>query len=152
MITKASAAQAGGQSQLSVVVTEQPIRIILADADTNFMNSLKDFLMAQPNYQVVARVQTCMDALIWCEELSPQIVVLDWHLMFDGLLASEMKGTAFLQKVKALKNAPAVIVASRLSLDDHRAAALTAGADEFMPKTKFPQLIRPLIRRLTPQF
>lgn len=152
MITKASAAQAGGQSQLSVVVTEQPIRIILADADTNFMNSLKDFLMAQPNYQVVARVQTCMDALIWCEELSPQIVVLDWHLMFDGLLASEMKGTAFLQKVKALKNAPAVIVASRLSLDDHRTAALTAGADEFMPKTKFPQLIRPLIRRLTPQF
>ena len=152
MITKASAVQAGGHSQLSVVVTEQPIRIILADADTNFMNSLKDFLMAQPNYQVVARVQTCMDALIWCEELSPQIVVLDWHLMFDGLLASEMKGTAFLQKVKALKNAPAVIVASRLSLDDHRAAALTAGADEFMPKTKFPQLIRPLIRRLTPQF
>jgi DNA-binding NarL/FixJ family response regulator len=152
MITKASAAQAGGQSQLSVVVTEQPIRIILADADTNFMNSLKDFLMAQPNYQVVARVQTCLDALIWCEELSPQIVVLDWHLMFDGLLASEMKGTAFLQKVKALKNAPAVIVASRLSLDDHRTAALTAGADEFMPKTKFPQLIRPLIRRLTPQF
>ncbi len=116
------------------------------------MNSLKDFLMAQPDYQVVARVQTCMDALIWCEELSPQIVVLDWHLMFDGLLASEMKGTAFLQKVKALKNAPAVIVASRLSLDDHRTAALTAGADEFMPKTKFPQLIRPLIRRLTPQF
>ena len=108
--------------------------------------------MAQPNYQVVARVQTCLDALIWCEELSPQIVVLDWHLMFDGLLASEMKGTAFLQKVKALKNAPAVIVASRLSLDDHRTAALTAGADEFMPKTKFPQLIRPLIRRLTPQF
>ena len=131
---------------------EPPVRIILADADTNFMNSLKDFLMAQPNYQVVARVESCMDALIWCEELAPQILVLDWHLMFEGLLPAEMKGTAFLQKVKAHKNAPAVIVASRLSLDDHRTAALTAGADEFMPKAKFPQLVRPLIRRLVPQF
>lgn len=140
--------------QVSQVVPpgEQPIRIILADSDSNFMNSLKDFLMAQPNYQVVARVESCMDALVWCEELAPQIVVLDWHLMFEALLPAELKGTTFMQRVKALKNSPAVIVASRLSLDDHRTAALTAGADEFMPKAKFPQLIRPLIRRLVPQF
>lgn len=148
---KASAAQTSVLSQASEAL-EQPVRIILADSDTNFMNSLKDFLMAQPNYQVVARVESSMDALIWCEELSPQVLVLDWHLMFEGLLPVEMKGTAFLQKVKALKSAPAVIVASRLSLDDHRNAALSAGADEFMPKAKFPQLIRPLIRRLIPQF
>jgi len=130
----------------------QPIRIILADSDSNFMNSLKDFLMAQPNCQVVARVESCMDALVWCEELSPQIVVLDWHLMFETLLPAEMKGATFLHRLKALKNPPAVIIASRLSLDDHRNTALTAGADEFMPKAKFPQLIRPLIKRLVPQF
>jgi DNA-binding NarL/FixJ family response regulator len=151
MTNRVSATPAAETSQLPVT-PEQPIRIILADADSNFMNSLKDFLMAQPNYQVVARVESCMDALIWCEELTPQIVVLDWHLMFEGLLPAEMKGAAFLQKVKALKNSPAVIVASRFSLDDHRNTALTAGADEFMPKAKFPQLIRPLIRRLVPQF
>lgn len=151
MTIKVSAAQTSVAPQASDAL-DHPVRIILADSDVNFMNSLKDFLIAQPNYQVVAKVETCMDALVWCEELSPQIVVLDWHLMFEGLLPAEMKGTAFLQKVKALKNAPAVIVASRLSLDDHRNAALTAGADEFMPKAKFPQLIRPLIRRLTPQF
>lgn len=151
MTNTVSAAPAAQVSQV-VPTGEQPIRIILADADSNFMNSLKDFLMAQPNYQVVARVESCMDALVWCEELAPQIVVLDWHLMFEALLPAELKGTTFMQRVKALKNSPAVIVASRLSLDDHRTAALTAGADEFMPKAKFPQLIRPLIKRLTPQF
>jgi DNA-binding NarL/FixJ family response regulator len=133
------------------VAIEPIVRIILADADANFMNSLKDFLMAQPQHHVVARVESCLDALIWCEELSPHVVVLDWHLMFEGLLPAELKGTAFLQKVKALKNPPAVIVASRFSLDDHRATALAAGADGFMPKAKFPQLIRPLIRQLVPQ-
>jgi hypothetical protein len=29
---------------------------------------------------------------------------------------------------------------------------MQAGADDFMPKSKFPQLIRPLITRLIPQF
>lgn len=123
-------------------------RIIIADADTGFMTSIQDYLQAQPGYEVVARVESCLDTLIWCEELTPHILILDWYLMFEGLLPVEMKGAAFLQKIKALKTPPAVIVASRLSLDDHRNAALAAGADEFMPKTKFPQLIRPMIRQL----
>jgi DNA-binding NarL/FixJ family response regulator len=150
MINVESVAPTEKVSQVAMT-GEHPIRIILADSDSNFMNSLKDFLMAQPNYQVVARVESCMDALVWCEELSPQIVVLDWHLMFETLLPAEMQGATFLHRLKALKNPPAVIVASRLSLDDHRNTALTAGADEFMPKAKFPQLIRPLIKRLVPQ-
>jgi DNA-binding NarL/FixJ family response regulator len=126
---------------------EKSVRIILADADSNFMSSLKDYLVAQPEFSVIARVETCMEALIWCEELVPNILILDWYLMFEGLLPSDMKGAAFLQKLKALKNPPAVIVASRFSLDDHRNTALAAGADEFMPKSKFPQLIRPMIRQ-----
>lgn len=151
MINMERAASAEKLSQVPLA-DEQPIRIILADSDSNFMNSLKDFLMAQPNHQVVARVESCMDALVWCEELSPQIVVLDWHLMFETLVPAEMQGATFLHRLKALKHPPAVIIASRLSLDDHRNTALTAGADEFMPKAKFPQLIRPLIKRLVPQF
>lgn len=124
------------------------VRIILADADPNFMNSLKDFLMAQPCFSVVARVESCRDALIWCEELTPHILVLDWQLMFAGLQPAEITDSDYLKQIKALQPAPAVIVASRLSLDEHRTAALAAGADDFMPKTKFPQLIRPMIRRL----
>lgn len=134
------------------VLTPTIARIVIADADVGFMTTMQDYLMAQPGYNVVARVDSCMDALVWCEELSPHVLILDWHLMFEGLLPAEMKGVAFLQRIKELKNPPGIIVASRLSLDDHRSTALTAGADEFMPKTKFPQLIRPLIKRLMPQF
>lgn len=130
------------------------VRIVLADSDNGFMDSVQEFLTAQPGFTIVARVESCQDTVVWCEELSPHVLILDWHLMFEGLFPQEGNGNgaAFLQKIKNLKTPPRIIVASRLSLDDHRNAALTAGADEFMPKTKFPQLIRPLIQRLVPQF
>jgi hypothetical protein len=104
------------------------------------------------------RVQTpAVDAVIWCEELAPQDsrARLASHVRWPPRFRDERHGLLCIA-VAALPERPRrIIVASRLSLDDHRAAALAAGADEFMPKTKFPQLIRwdPLIkRRLTPQF
>lgn len=152
MITKGTAEQGATHLPTASPNQQTTARIIIADSDLGFMTSIQDYLMAQPGFNVVARVESCMDAVIWCEELTPHVLILDWHLMFEGLLPAEMKGVAFLQRIKALKNPPAVIVASRLSLDEHRSTALTAGADEFMPKTKFPQLLRPMIRRLLPQF
>ena len=152
MIIKGRAEQAGTLTPAASPTSKEVARIIIADSDLGFMTSVQDYLMSQPGFNVVARVESCMDAVIWCEELSPHVLILDWHLMFEGLLPAEAKGVAFLQRIKALKNPPAVIVASRLSLDDHRNTALSAGADEFMPKTKFPQLIRPMITRLMPQF
>ncbi len=150
MITKSDSLKASA-GELSSVGFAQPAKIIIADADTAFINSISNYLMAQPGYNIVAKVESCMDALIWCEELSPDILILDWHLMFEGLLPAELKGIPFLKQVKALERRPSVIIASRLSLDQHRHAALQAGADEFMPKTKFPQLIRPIITRLVLQ-
>ena len=148
--------KANNTSGVTPVVTaagfSQPARIIIADSDTAFTSTLSTFLTAQPAFNVVAKVESCSDALIWCEELSPDVHILDWHLMFEGLLPAEMKGVPFVKQIKSLKKAPAIIIASRLSLDDHRNMAMQAGADEFMAKSKFPQLIRPLISRLVPQF
>lgn len=152
MIIHGRTGAAAAQPVIAIPASRENTRIIIADSDLGFMSSVHEYLTAQPGFSVVARVESCMDALVWSEELAPQILILDWHLMFEGLLPVEMKGAAFLQKIKALKQHPAIIVASRLSLDEHRNTALTAGADEFMPKTKFPQLIRPMIRRLVPQF
>lgn len=152
MIIKGRIEAASTQSSVVIEPIKEIIRIIIADADPGFTSSLQDYLMAQSGFNVVARVESCEETVIWCEELSPHILILDWHLMFEGLLPAEAKSIAFLQRIKALKNPPAIIVASRLSLDDHRNTALSAGANEFMPKTKFPQLIRPMIKRLMPQF
>lgn len=152
MITHGQAGIASAHSANAIASIPEIARIIIADSDSGFMSSVHEYLVAQPGFNVVARVSSCMDALVWTEELSPQILILDWHLMFEGLLPMEMRGAAFLQKIKGLKHHPSVIVASRLSLDEHRSIALAAGADDFMPKTKFPQLIRPMIRRLLPQF
>lgn len=145
-------AEKGGGPRSDVETNREVIRIILADADTRFMDSVQDFLTTQPHYEIVARVSSCMDAVVWCEELSPQILILDWHLMFEGIFPQDMTRELFLQKIKGLKKPPGIIVASRLSLDDHRNAALAVGADEFMPKAKFPQLLRPIIQRLAPRF
>ncbi len=151
MIIKSSS-QATEAAVITAAEYGQPVRIIIADSDTAFTSSLSNYLTAQPGFNIVAKVESCADALIWCEELTPDILILDWHLMFEGLLPASMKGVPFLKQIKSLKKAPSVIIASRLSLDDHRNTAIQAGADEFMPKSKFPQLIRPLIKRLVPQF
>jgi len=144
------------QTTGSTVVTSGgfsgPARIIIADSDAAFTSSLSSYLLAQPGFNIVAKVESCADALIWCQELAPDVLILDWHLMFEGSLPASMKGVPFLKQIKGLKKAPSVIIASRLSLDEHRHAAMQAGADDFMPKSKFPQLIRPLITRLIPQF
>lgn len=125
-----------------------PIRIVIADADANFTSSLRDYLVAQPNFSVVARTESVADTLAWCEELRPQVLILDWQLLFTGFLPEEMTGAALIQRFKSLPPAPAILIASRSSLDEHRRTALAAGADEFMAKARFPQLVRPLIQRL----
>lgn len=144
--------QMTGATVITSVGYGQPARIIIADSDTAFISSLSNYLTAQPGFNVVAKVESCADALIWCEELMPDVLILDWHLMFEGLLPASMKGVPFLKQIKSLKKAPSVVIASRLSLDDHRNISIQAGADEFMPKAKFPQLVRPIISRLVPQF
>lgn len=151
MIIKSST-QLAGSTVIANAGFGQPARIIIADSDAAFVSSIGNYLVAQPGFNVVAKVESCADALIWCQELAPDVLILDWHLMFEGLLPASMKGAPFLKQIKALKKAPSVIIASRLSLDEHRHAAMQAGADDFMPKSKFPQLIRPLITRLVPQF
>lgn len=151
MIISSQTAAAVAQPS-SVKGYAQPTRIIIADSDMAFVSSLQNYLISQPGFNVIAKVDSSMDALIWCEELSPDVLILDWHLMFEGLLPSEMKGMPLMKRLKSMKKPPGIIIASRLSLDDHRETALHAGADDFMPKSKFPQLVRPMIQRLLPQF
>lgn len=151
MIIKSST-QPHGTTVITTPGITRAARIIIADSDTAFTSSISNYLMAQPGFNIVAKVESCADALIWCQELTPDVLILDWHLMFEGLLPASMKGVPFLKQIKALTKSPSIIIASRLSLDEHRTTAMQAGADEFMPKTKFPQMIRPLITRLVPQF
>jgi DNA-binding NarL/FixJ family response regulator len=151
MIIKPSA-EPTGATTITAPAFSHAARIIIADADAAFVSSLSNYLVAQPGYNVVAKVGSCADALTRCEELSPDILILDWHLMFEALLPADVNGVSFLKTIKSLKKTPSVIIASRLSLDDHRTTAMHAGADEFMPKAKFPQMVRPLITRLVPQF
>jgi DNA-binding NarL/FixJ family response regulator len=151
MIIKTNS-QTTGTPVMTTAGFGQPARIIIADSDTAFISSLSNYLTAHPGFDVVAKVESCADALIWCEELLPDVLILDWHLMFEGLLPASMKGVPFLKQIKSLKKAPSVVIASRLNLDDHRNTSIQAGADEFMPKSKFPQLVRPMITRLVPQF
>ena len=152
MTMKSGIMTAATMQPIATAECGSPARIIIADSDSAFVSSLQSYLVSQPSFNVIAKVESCMDALIWCEELSPDVLILDWHLMFEGLLPSEMKGVPMIRRLKTMKKPPGIIIASRLSLDDHRETAIHAGADDFMPKSKFPQLVRPMIRRLVPQF
>jgi DNA-binding NarL/FixJ family response regulator len=128
------------------------VKVLIADSDRRFMDTLRNHLHGQPGCEVVGCVETIKDAFVWCEELSPNILILDWHLLFEGLMPSANSDSEFLRRIKKLPEPPAVIVASRYNQDEHRFTAKSAGADEFMPKSQFPQMLRQMITRLTPQF
>lgn len=128
--------------------TGVPVKVMLVDSDRGFMDAVQKNFLNQPDYKIVACVDSAKDALIWSEEKMPDVIIMDWHLMFETLMPAETKGLTLMQRLKANPHPASIIIASRYSQDEHRNCAFSAGADEFMPKAQFPQLLRPLIKRI----
>ena len=63
-------------------------------------------------------------------ELRPDVLLLSVNLPGAG-------GLAFVPRIKAMAHAPSVIVLALDDLEDYRTAAINAGADGFVAKTKF---------------
>lgn len=57
-----------------------PIRILIADNDTNFAGRLSRFLAQQPGLTVIAVVRDGQGVVDVCREALPDVVLLDLHL------------------------------------------------------------------------
>jgi DNA-binding NarL/FixJ family response regulator len=106
------------------------IRVLLADDDEPFVESLRPLIDHQPGLTVVGAAHDGLEALELAERLHPDAVVIDLHMpLLDGVSA-----------VTTLRGQDPVLCLIALTGDDdpglHR-AVLDAGADAVLEKREF---------------
>src|SRR5436305_3912529 len=66
----------------------QRIRVLLADDDADFVESLRELIDRQPELEVVGAVGNGLEAIEQADELTPDAVVIDLHMpLLDGVSA-----------------------------------------------------------------
>jgi DNA-binding NarL/FixJ family response regulator len=114
------------------------IRVLLADDDSSYLESLRALIERQPELHVVGAACQGLEAIELAEELEPDAIVLDLHMpLLDGVSAT----------ARLRADHPHVCLIA-LTGDDapevHRAVR-EAGADAVMLKT---ELVDGLLERL----
>jgi|SRR6476660_5981515 len=117
---------------------DRGIRVLIADDDHHFLDSLRDLIDRQPELSVVGSAANGLQALELAEELDPDAVVLDLHMpLLDGVTTA----------ARLRRDHPNVCLIA-LTGDDAPAlhiAVREAGADEVLLKN---QLVDVLIERI----
>jgi DNA-binding NarL/FixJ family response regulator len=69
-------------------VESQGIRVLLADDDADFVESLRELIDRQPELEVVGAVGNGLEAIEQTDVLQPDAVVIDLHMpLLDGVTA-----------------------------------------------------------------
>lgn len=121
----------------------QPVRILLVDDSSDFLNCAASFLAAQPNVEIVGVAHSGREAIRLVEMLTPDLVVMD-------LVMPEMNGLEATRRIKEKLHPPCIIMASLHDTSEYRQMAKTAGADEMISKDKVGQALFPTIQRYFP--
>jgi len=115
------------------------IRVLVADDDRPFLNSLRELVDRQPELEVVATAVDGLQAIELAEDLEPDAVVLDLHMpLLDGVSTA----------ARLRRDHPSICLIA-LTGDDAPAlhnAVREAGADEVLLKN---EILDALVERLT---
>ena len=117
------------------------IRVLLVDDHASFLRIVAQFLEDHDDIVVVGALDGATEALARLDELAPDLVLMD--LAMPGL-----PGLEAIPRVRAARPETVIIALTGLGTEDYRAAALAAGADEFIAKTSLGRELLPAIRRL----
>ncbi len=121
-----------------------PARILLVDDSLHFIESAERFLSEELGVNVVGSALSGIEAIDQVMRLRPDLVLMDVAMPgMDGLEATH--------KIKAMPNAPLVIILTLYDTPKYREAAHQAGADGFIPKADFGEQLLPLIYSLLPK-
>jgi DNA-binding NarL/FixJ family response regulator len=68
---------------------ESSIRVLIADDDAGFLDSLQELIDRQPELHVIGVAANGLEAIELAEKLAPDAVVLDLHMpLLDGVTAA----------------------------------------------------------------
>jgi DNA-binding NarL/FixJ family response regulator len=115
-----------------------PVRVLLADDDETFLDSLRPLIEHQPELTIVATAENGLDAIELADELSPDAIVIDLHMpLVDGVTAV----------ARLRKDHPHLCLIALTGDPDHELheAVVEAGADAVLQKG---ELVDTLVDRL----
>jgi DNA-binding NarL/FixJ family response regulator len=120
-------------------VSEGVIRVLLADDDEGFLDSLRELIEGQHELSVVATATDGLAAIELVDELAPDAAVIDLHMpLLDGV-------TTLARLRRDHPNLCLIVLTGDEASALHRAAK-ESGADDVLLKT---QLVDALVERLT---
>jgi DNA-binding NarL/FixJ family response regulator len=115
------------------------VRVLLADDDAAFLDSLQPLIEHQPELTVVGTAENGLDAIERVDELVPDAVVIDLHMpLLDGVSAV----------ARLRKDHPSLCLIALTGDDDKElhSAVREAGADGVLLKS---ELVDTLVERLS---
>ena len=72
-----------------VPVEKSSIRVLIADDDAGFLESLQELIDRQPELHVIGAAANGLEAIELADKLAPDAVVLDLHMpLLDGVTAA----------------------------------------------------------------
>jgi DNA-binding NarL/FixJ family response regulator len=118
-----------------------PISVLLVDDSSTFLSIATQFLQAHDDLIVVGAVEEGEKALIQAQSLHPDVVLVD-------LTMPDLPGLEVIPRLRRMLPETGIIALTLHNTDAYRQAALTAGADDFIPKGCMSAELLPAIRRV----
>ena len=119
----------------------KPISVMLIDDNPTFLRIVERFLKKQETIKVISAVEGGDEALAQVHRLRPDVVVTD-------LAMPKVSGMETILRLRAAWPRMGIIALTLLDTDGYRQAALTAGADDFVPKDILNTELIPTIERV----
>jgi DNA-binding NarL/FixJ family response regulator len=126
-------------------MTDDRIKVLVADDDVLFVESLRELIDRQPELEVVGEAHNGLEAIDLTDSLDPDAVVIDLHMpLVDGV-------TAVARMRRDHPNLCLIVLTGDTDAELHRAAS-DAGADAVLEKSELAQglidrLSAPRVRR-----
>jgi DNA-binding NarL/FixJ family response regulator len=119
-----------------------PISVLLVDDNAFFLSLAVRFLASQGELRLAGSASSAADALDKAQSMRPDVILLDLNL-------PEISGLDLIPRLRGLIPRVKIIVLTLWEADGYRQAALSAGADEFVSKSRVNTHLVPAIRRVT---
>ena len=109
---------------------EKVIEIVIADSDTNFINTFCEYAKGEIGFSIVDYVNSGQDVIPSVKKNDPDVLILDALLpVVDGL--------GVLEGCSTRHNKPITIMTSNFSQDIYVQTAMSLGADYYLLKPRF---------------
>lgn len=117
------------------------IKILIADDNKNFCESLKQFLETHEDFEVLSVTNNGLEALELVEKLEPDILIME-------LILPCLDGLGVLSRLSTVQKRPKVIISTAMGQENMTQEAVRLGIDYFLLKPYDFQTISMRVRQL----